>query len=85
MTQPKQPNSRVNLDKAIEREFGRGEASMRTRTLLADVIVAQMLPEGVVKGGTSIKIRYGNQTTRFTRDLDTARSSGGPGQKVGPE
>lgn len=76
MTQPKQPNSRVNLDKAIEREFGRGEASMRTRTLLADVIVAQMLPEGVVKGGTSIKIRYGNQTTRFTRDLGTARSSG---------
>ena len=41
---PKQPNSRVNLDKAIEKEFGRGDATLRTRTLLADVIVAQMLP-----------------------------------------
>ena len=76
MTNLKQPNSRVNLDKAIEREFGRGDATLRTRTLLADVIVAQMLPEAVVKGGSSLKIRYGNQTTRFTRDLDTARKSG---------
>ena len=75
MTNPKQPNSRVNLDKAIEKEFGRGDATLRTRTLLADVIVAQMLPEAVVKGGSSLKIRYGNQTTRFTRDLDTARKS----------
>jgi hypothetical protein len=63
----------VNLDKAIEKEFGRGDAALRTRTLLADVIVAQMLPDCVVKGGSSLKIRYGNQTTRFTRDLDTAR------------
>ena len=74
MTKSTRPNSRVNLDKALEREFGRGEAALRTRTLLADVIVAQMLPEGVVKGGASLKIRYGNQTTRFTRDLDTARN-----------
>ncbi|MEG2628421.1 MAG: nucleotidyl transferase AbiEii/AbiGii toxin family protein, partial [Raoultibacter sp.] len=74
MAQPKQPNSRVNLDKAIEREFGRGPAALRTRTLFADVVVAQMLPDGVVKGGSSLKIRYGNQATRFTRDLDTARN-----------
>lgn len=67
------PNSRVNLDRALEREFGRGEASLRTRTLFADVIVAQMLPRSVVKGGSSLKIRYGNHTTRFTRDLDTAK------------
>lgn len=67
------PNSRVNLDRALEREFGRSEASLRARTLFADVIVAQMLPGSVVKGGSSLKIRYGNQTTRFTRDLDTAR------------
>lgn len=64
MTDRTQPSRRVNLDKAIERDFGRGEVALRTRTILADVIVAQMLPEGVVKGGTSLKIRYGNQTTR---------------------
>jgi hypothetical protein len=32
-----------------------------------------MLPEGVVKGGSSLKMRYGNQAARFTRDLDTTR------------
>lgn len=74
MSEVKKPNSRVNLDKAIERSFGRGEAALRARTVLADVVVAQMLPEGVVKGGSSLKIRYGNQATRFTRDLDTART-----------
>ena len=57
MTDVKKPNSRVNLDKAIERAFGRGEPAARARTVLADVIVAQMLPEGVVKGGSSLKIR----------------------------
>ncbi|MDR2672429.1 MAG: nucleotidyl transferase AbiEii/AbiGii toxin family protein [Coriobacteriales bacterium] len=33
-----------------------------------------MLPKGVVKGGSSLKMRYGNQATRFTRDLDTVRN-----------
>lgn len=73
MSSVKRPNSRVNLDKAIERAFGRGDAALRARVILADVIVAQMLPEGVVKGGSSLKIRYGNSATRFTRDLDVAR------------
>lgn len=73
MSEIKRPNSRVNLDKAIERAFGRGDAALRVRTILADVIVAQMLPEGAVKGGSSLKIRYGSSATRFTRDLDAAR------------
>lgn len=73
MSEIKKPNSRVNLDKAIERAFGRGDGALRARTILADVIVAQMLPEGAVKGGSSLKIRYGSSATRFTRDLDAAR------------
>ncbi len=56
MSSVKRPNSRVNLDKAIERAFGRGDAALRARVILADVIVAQMLPEGVVKGGSSLNI-----------------------------
>ena len=75
MSEVKRPNSRANLDKAIERAFGRGDAALRARTVLADVVVAQMLPEGVVKGGSSLKMRYGGSATRFTRDLDTARTS----------
>lgn len=31
------------------------------------------LPDDAVKGGNSLKIRYGNQTICFTRDLYTAR------------
>ena len=73
MNRPKRPNSRVNLDKAIERAFGREDAALRARTIIADVVVAQMLPGGVVKGGSSLKMRYGGRATRFTKDLDAAR------------
>lgn len=39
---------------------------------MALVVVTQMLPEGAVKGGSSMALRYGRDT-RFTRDLDVAR------------
>ena len=68
----KKPNSRVNLDKAINRFAGSARAADGMRNSLANVIVAQMLPEGVVKGGSSLKFRYGCATTRATMDLDTA-------------
>ena len=42
--------------------------------LIANTIIGQLLPKGVVKGGSALKLRYGDKTTRFTRDLDTARS-----------
>ena len=32
----------------------------------------RVLPDGVVKGGSSIKMRYGDAATRFTTDLDMA-------------
>ena len=71
----KRPNSRRNLDRAIERLFGDDPGYIVTRTIMADAIVAQMLPDGVVKGGSALKIRFGDAFTRFTSDLDTARSS----------
>ena len=40
---------------------------------MANVIVAQMLPDGVVKGGSSLLFRYGRYGSRYTRDIDTAR------------
>ena len=48
----KRPNSRVNLDRAIERIFGNYEKSTEIRSIMANTIVGQMLPEGVVKGGS---------------------------------
>lgn len=42
---------------------------------MADAVVAQMLPDGAVKGGSALKIRFGEEATRFSDDLDTARAS----------
>lgn len=39
---------------------------------MANAIVASMLPDGVVKGGSALKMRFGDAATRFTTDLDTA-------------
>jgi len=69
---PKVPNSKRNLDKAIERVAGI-DNFIKIRTLVANTIVGQMLPAGVVKGGSALKLRYGNASTRFTTDLDAAR------------
>lgn len=42
---------------------------------MANAIVGQLLPQGVIKGGTALKLRFGNSATRFTTDLDTARAT----------
>lgn len=67
----KKPNSRANLDRAIERLFGNYEKSLETRSIMANAIVGQMLKGGVVKGGSGLKLRYGTSITRATMDLDT--------------
>lgn len=70
----KRPLTCVNLNKAIYRLAGAGD-SVRLSRVLADVVVAQMLPDGVVKGGSSLLFRYGPAATRYTRDVDTARAT----------
>jgi hypothetical protein len=42
---------------------------------MANAIVGQLLPDGAVKGGSSLKLRFGEGAARFSRDLDTARLS----------
>ena len=76
MKKAKTPNSRRNLDIAIDRLCtDSGEEPGRIKRLLASVIVGQMLPDGAAKGGNALKIRFGKDVTRFSRDLDTARIS----------
>ncbi len=67
------PNSRRNLDLAIERMFGHSANIIQIKVIMANAIIGQLLPSGVVKGGSAMKLRYGDATTRFTSDLDTAR------------
>jgi hypothetical protein len=43
------------------------------RRIIANSIVGSLLPEGAVKGGASLKIRYGENGSRFSTDLDVAR------------
>jgi hypothetical protein len=43
--------------------------------VIANTVVGQMLPPSVVKGGTAMKLRVGEACSRFTPDLDAARSA----------
>ena len=70
----KRPNSAANLIRAIKRYCGVNQDDIRLARAMADVIVGQMLPDGVVKGGSSLMFRYGGAVTRYTKDVDTARS-----------
>lgn len=42
------------------------------QSLVGNVALAQMLPPSAVKGGTGLKLRFGESLTRQTPDLDTA-------------
>ncbi len=70
------PNSKTNLDKAILRFAGEIRRANELRMLMANAIVAQMIGDGVIKGGSGIRFRYGDVKTRATMDLDTAWRSG---------
>lgn len=61
----------------LQRRIGRAAAArastvQRLQSLVANVALAQMLPACAVKGGTGLKLRFGDQMTRQTPDLDTA-------------
>lgn len=76
MKESKRPNSRRNLDIAIDRLCAdSGDEPGRVKRLLTTVIVGRMLPDGAAKGGNALKIRFGKNATRFSRDLDIARAT----------
>lgn len=70
----KQPTSRRNLDIAIGKLSDDRDEALRLRRIIANTVVAQMMPPGVVKGGSAMRIRFGYAATRFSADLDTARA-----------
>ena len=71
----KRPISRRLLDIAIDRMTSRFGEAQRIRRVVANTIIAQLLPHGVIKGGSALKFRYGDIATRFTKDMDTAQAS----------
>ncbi len=66
------PSGRNNLDKALHRLFKDDVTYFEKRSMMANVLVGQFLPAGVVKGGSSLKLRFGNRATRVTTDFDAA-------------
>jgi hypothetical protein len=72
---PRPPVSRRLLDIAIDKfADSHTDDPLRVRRMMGATIVAQMLPDGVVKGGGALKLRFGDRATRYTRDLDAAYS-----------
>lgn len=65
------PNLRA-LEQRIRNLEGSDGLVLRRRIGMALVVVGQMLPEGAIKGGSAMALRYGRET-RFTQDLDAAR------------
>ena len=61
------------LEQRIRNLEGKEGLAQRRRMSMALVVVGQMLPGGVIKGGSAMALRYG-RGTRFTRDLDAARA-----------
>lgn len=66
------PTSVRSLEQRIRNLEGDDGPALRRRIGMALVVVGQMLPEGAIKGGSAMALRYG-RGTRFTRDLDAAR------------
>lgn len=66
------PTSVRSLEQRIRNLEGDDGLALRRRVSMALVVVGQMLPGGVVKGGGAMALRYG-RGTRFTQDLDAAR------------
>ena len=72
---PARPNSKNNLNRAIARLAKDSADGQRTERLMANAIVGALLPDGAVKGGSSLKFRYGIDATRYSTDLDTVHAS----------
>ena len=66
------PTSVRSLEQRIRNLEGSEQLALRRRVGMALVVVGQMLPEGAIKGGSAMALRYG-RGTRFTQDLDAAR------------
>lgn len=54
----------------------RGTTSERLIVVVCNTVIGQMVPDGVVKGGTAMKLRIGEAGSRFTSDIDASRRAG---------
>ena len=67
------PTNLRSLEKRIHNLAPNQGLALRRQVTMAMIVVGQMLPEGAVKGGIAMALRYGQSGSRFTQDLDAAR------------
>ncbi len=73
-----EPRNLTSLQARIRNEAARrGRPANTVERLVANVVVGQMLPEGVMKGGAALQVRAGDTHARASRDLDASRPVGG--------
>lgn len=72
MTWTTPPPNKQSLEARLRNVEGADAAVQRRRTTMSLVVVGQMLPEGAIKGGSAMALRFG-RGSRFTRDVDAAR------------
>ena len=70
----KPPHNVADLERLLRQLGGSDENGYKLRCVMADVVAGQFLSGAVLRGGSALKLRYGNATTRFTVDFDVARS-----------
>jgi hypothetical protein len=73
MTYSTPPPNLRSLEQRIRNIETNDTSSLRRQVTMAMIVVGQLLPEGAVKGGTAMALRYGRAESRFTQDLDAAR------------
>lgn len=73
MTYSTPPPNLRSLEQRIRNLEADDTGSLRRQVTMAMVVVGQMIPEGAVKGGAAMALRYGRTESRFTQDLDAAR------------
>lgn len=66
------PKNLGSLNQRLANVHGQQNLVLRVVRTMALVVVGQLLPEGAVKGGSAMALRYG-LNARFTSDLDAAR------------
>ncbi len=54
----------------------RETTDVRLTSVVCSTVIGQMVPDGVVKGGTAMKLRIGEAGSRFTPDFDASRRAG---------
>lgn len=73
MTAQREPGSLTMLERRLTQYALDSDQTVgRVRVTMGQTVVAQMLPNGFIKGGVGLKFRLGAKFARDSKDLDTA-------------